>query len=132
MVLLRKSNPQNHDLQTAVVRGVRLKMEIPSYLPYFQKFKCPLCKGKIALWYISSNKEFSCPSCEVLLFSNFKEASKKAYSWGVPIFLAFALIELLLSLTHLTLLKILVACGGVVSFYFGYLIFLKSFKIAKV
>ncbi len=107
-------------------------MEIPLYLPYFQKFKCPLCKAKIALWYIANNKEFNCPTCEVLLSSNFKESSKKAYSLVVPVFFAFVLIELLLTLVQSTGIKILVAFGGVIAFYVGYLFFLKRFKIFKI
>jgi hypothetical protein len=106
-------------------------MEIPPYLPYFQKFKYPLCKGKIALWYISSHREFNCPSCDVFLFSNYKDAKKKAYSLGVPIFLVFLLIELYLYLAHLPRLQLPVAFGGIIGFYIGYLVFLKSFKITK-
>jgi uncharacterized paraquat-inducible protein A len=107
-------------------------MEMPPYLPYFQKFKCPLCKENIALWYIANNKELNCPSCEALLSSNFKEASKKAYSFGVSIFLVLILIELFLTLVDSTWIKIVVAFGGVIAFYVGYLFFLKKFKIFKV
>ncbi len=106
-------------------------MEIPPYLPYFQKFKCPLCKEKIALWHISNSREFNCPSCDALLVSNYREASKKAYFLGVPVFLVILLFELFVVVGHLTWLKVLVAFGGLISFYIGYLIFLKNFKIHK-
>ena len=107
-------------------------MDIPQYLPYFEKFKCPICKGNIALWYISNNRELSCPSCEVLLSSNYKEASRKAYNLAVPIFLVFILVELILSFTDLIWLKVIIAFGGIISFYLGYLLFLRAFKIIKV
>ncbi len=107
-------------------------MEIPQYLPYFEKFKCPICKGNIALWYISNNRELNCPSCEVSLSSNYKEASRRAYNLGVPIFLVSILAELILGFTNLIWLKVIIAFGGIISFYLGYLVFLRAFKIIKV
>lgn len=64
--------------------------------------------------------------------SNYKEASRRAYNLGVPIFLVSILAELILGFTDLIWLKVIIAFGGIISFYLGYLVFLRAFKIIKV
>ncbi len=77
MVLLRKSNPQNHNLKTAAELGVRIHMN---------KSECPHCRKNLSLKLISSraiagqrkmlpdHAVLFCPFCNNEIHLNFHPA----------------------------------------------------------
>jgi hypothetical protein len=89
-------------------------------------FKCPVCRGRIALWAVRS--EFTCHHCNLILRSNRTDALTKAFWVAVAI-------EVLLLLFLLFVLgasfSTVVAWGsaGCVFGYFGGVLALKYFMV---
>ena len=106
--------------------------EIPDFeLPFKKTFKCPVCKNDIAAKAIESN--FSCPNCLKKINSNIENSWREGAITGTLMYVIMAVILYLLDDERFFVLNFLVyGFGGILSFYFGHLVYRHKTKLWAV